>query len=555
MSDALFRHLAKVGGAHVTQRAREAAVADALLGSLFEQQLRAESDPNDYVAVLCPRRSGKSHFAAVKAVRVCLLTPNANVIIIGLVQKSVQRAFWRIIDALCHGNGLVVETNKTDLSFTFENGSYLRLYGAETEDRIERLRGDEYNLAIVDEAKSFSPTVLEYLIHEVLAPAVATRDGKIVMVGTPGHIFAGEFFLSTNPGRRRQKDGKEIGLPVGQWANGELVSDALWSVHRWTMADNVKVPIDPDTGIPKQWLRALLDKQKKGWRDDHPAWRREYLGEWVVNEDGLVYALGALRYEDPARVLWRPDASKTHGLPDGNWSFLLGIDLGYVDATAFVVVAVSDRPQEMRELHSEKHSRLELSGVRDVYQDLVRRFGGFDAVVIDAGAQGLQIHKTLQTDYGVPGIPAEKRDKQGFIQSLNSDIHAGRVKVRDGSPLCEEMTVLSYDLSNGSKEELSRKGTLREDPKQENHCSDAFLYVWRFSQHRWEADTVVEGPTPGTVEWANAQAEADKIRAFERRMRANEERAEAMGLFDSDTAWGANERRAILGGRGGGLRN
>lgn len=546
MSDAVFRQFAEVGGAHLQQRSDEEQVAEALRDSLFAQQLAAESDPNDYVAVLCPRRAGKSHFGAVKAIRVCLLKPRANVIIIGLTQASVKRSFWRIIDTTLRNYGIAAEVNRTDLSFTFANGSYLRLYGAETEDRIERIRGDEFDLAEIDEAKSFSPTVLNYLIHEVLAPAVATRDGQIVMVGTPGHIFSGEFYWATT-GSPRVIDGKQVGGPVGKPATGEVFHDALWSTHRWTMADNVKVPCD-ETGVPKQWLRALRDKAKKGWRDDHPAWRRESLGEWVVNESGLVYALGALRYEDPKRVIWRPEEGKSpeQSLPPGEWSYLLGIDLGYVDATAFVVVAVSDRPQEMRELHSEKHTRLELSGVQAVYKDLLRRFKGFEAVVIDAGAQGLQIHQTLQTDYGVPGIPAEKRDKQGFIQALNSDFHSGRIKVLEGSPLCEEMTVLSYDLSNGSKEELSRKGTLREDPKQENHCSDAKLYLWRYSQHRWEGAAPESGPEPGTAEWFQAQQDAAKIEAFQRRQELLEAQAEASGLFESET-WGAQERRVVFG--------
>lgn len=495
------------------------------------QQLVAEADPNDYVAVLCPRRAGKSHWGAVKALRVCLLKPRANVLIVGLSLNSTKRSFWRILEDLVRRYGIAADFNRTDLSITFANGSYLRLYGAETEDRIERIRGDEFDLAVIDEAKSFSPTVLGYLIHEVLAPAVASRDGQIAMVGTPGHIFSGEFYWATT-GARRVVDGKQTGGPVGKPYTGAIIDDALWSVHRWTMADNVKKP--------NQWARALRDKQKKGWRDDHPAWRREYLGEWVVNEDGLVYALAALRYQEPERVIW--DGAK---LPDGDWTYLLGIDLGYVDATAFVVVAVRDKPQELRELHSEKHTRLELSGVRDVYQALVQRFGGFDAVVIDAGAQGLQIHKTLQTDYGVPSIPAEKRDKQGYIQALNSDFHAGRIKVVEGSPLCEEMTVLSYDLSNGAKEELSRKGTLREDPKMENHCSDAALYLWRYSRHRWEAEEVQTGPVTGSVEWFNAQEHEAKLRAFARRKERLEARYDDM--FDSDSDWGAAERRAVLG--------
>jgi hypothetical protein len=480
-------------------------------------------DPNDYKALLTPRRSGKSYIGGAGAIHLCLKKPGARVMIIGLSLNSAKQSFWRIMDGIVTNYGLDVEFNRTDLSLTFANGSYIRLYGAETEDRIERIRGDEFDLAIVDEAASFSPHVLSYLIHEVLDPAVGTRSGEIWMIGTPGHMFESEFFLATNPGEQRRIEGKKQGPPVGRWykVGDGVQEEALWSTHKWTMADNTKVKLEelPDgTKVSKQWLRALLKKKRMGWRDDHPSWRREYLGEWTVDEDGLVYALGGLRYSDPARVVWVPETTDNFGLPLGEWSLLLGIDLGFEDPTAFVVCAVSSARQEMRELHSERHQHLTLSGVRDVYLKLLRQYGAFDAVIVDPSAK--QSVETLMTDYGIPCVAAERTSKMAYIQALNSDFHSGRIKILEGSPLCEEMTKLAYDLSNGAKEELSRKGTLRENPKMDNHCSDAFLYLWRYSCHRWEDEKQVEGPPPGSNDWfKQREREAFEAAAAERMSR------------------------------------
>lgn len=514
MSDALFRAIGVTGSEHTRKVNRDLDAAEAIYESLFAQQRRVVDDPHPYKACLCPRRSGKSHVGAGSGVRKCLLTPGARVLIVGLTVNSVKRAFWRAIEGLVRAYGLEGEFNRTDLSFSLWNGSYLFLYGAETIDRIERLRGDEFDLVIVDEAKSFSPYTLAYLINEVLMPAVATRNGEIWMVGTPGHIFDGEFYLATNPGKRDKE-----GRLYGRWFSDDagVLTDVMWSVHRWTMADNV--------AKPDQWQRVLDDKARRGWRDDHPAWRREYLGEWVVNEDGLVYALGALLLTDPERVTWVKDPNRpgSYGLPDGDWHFLLGIDFGFENPTAFVVAAYSREPQELRILHSEKHQHMVLSEVAQKYVELVRRYGGFEAVVVDAGAQGKMIHETLLSDYGIPAIPAEKREKQAYIQAMNSDFHSGRIKVLVGDDYTEEASQLSWDLGDGGKEELARKGRLKEDSAMPNDLCDAGLYIWRWSAHRWEDERLGMGAEPGTRQWWLDRETQAKETSFEARRREREE--------------------------------
>lgn len=520
MSDSLFRNIGAVGDEHVRRVNRDLDTADALYESLFRAQRLVEDDPHPYKACICPRRAGKSHLGACAACRKCLLKPGARVLIVGLTVNSTKRSFWRALEDLVRRHGIDAEANRTDLSFTFWNGSYLFLFGAETPDRIERLRGDEWDLVIVDEAKSFSPFALDYLINEVLMPGVATRGGEIWMVGTPGHIFGGEFYLATNPGKRRKdENGEECGGPVGQWYDPEagVLLEVMWSTHRWTMADN--------TAVPGQWKRALEDKQRRGWRDDHPAWRREYLGEWVVNENGLVYALGMLLFTAPETVTWRPDPNRpgSFGLPDGDWHLLLGVDFGFENPTSFVVAAYSRDPQEIRYLHSEKHQHMVLSEVASKYTELVRRFGGFEAVVVDAGAQGKMIQETLLSDYGIPAIPAEKREKQAYIQAMNSDYHSGRIKVIVGDAFTEEARALSWDLSDGGKEELARKGRLREDTKMPNDLCDAGLYIWRYSAHRWEDIRLGSGPEPGTRDWWVEREQREREHAFEVRRRARED--------------------------------
>ena len=534
-SEVLFRSIGATGSEHAKKQRRDKEIAARLYEELFKQQRQVADDPHPYKAIICPRRAGKSRLGSNEAHRKCLLKPGARVLICGLTVNSTKRAFWRALQETAKKYGIEGDKeqgtdgwNRTELSFTLWNGSFIFLVGADTEDKIERLRGDEYDLVIIDEPGSFAPDKLAYLIYDVIRPAVGTRGGEIWMTGTPGHYFSGPFYYATNPDKADETEEKIV---HGRWyspSNGKM-TDVMWSAHRWSMADNtgVKCETQPDgTKIPEQWIRALEDKARQRWRDDHPTWRREMLGMWVPDEDGLVYALNGLRYKDPGRVLWEPKVDKPggHGLPDGEWSLLLGIDLGWEDPTAFVVVAVSSERQELRELHSEKHKHLELGDVRDVYQRLLRQFGAFDAVVVDPSAK--QSVQTLMTDYGIPCVAAERTSKAAYQQALNADFHSGRIRVIANSPLCKEMSELAYDLSSGSKAELSRKGTLREDPQMDNHCCDAFLYLWRYSSHRWETEKPEAKAAYGTVDWFKEREREAFEKAIADRAQRNAEESE-----------------------------
>lgn len=524
MSDALFRKLQEEGSAATKSWERNAKIAKALYLSLFAQQRAVLDDPNDYLCVRTPRRSGKSYVCVVAAIRICLLKPRARVLLCGLTIKSVRGSFWRILDEVIISQGINAESNRTELSWKFDNGSVLMLAGCETMDRIERLRGDEYDLVVVDEAKSFSPDALTYLLFDVIKAAVTTRLGKIWLTGTPGHIFSGPFFYASNPGKK-DRDGR---VHSAQYVGQGRHTETFWSFHTWTMKDNIKAK--------GQWDRAVEDRIKMNWDESHPTWRREFLGEWVLDESGLVFSFQAILQADESKVVWKPDVNRPgqYGLPDADWHFILGIDFGYENPTAFTVAAYSQNLQELREVHSEKHQHLVISQVAALYRQLERRYGGFEVTIVDAGAQGDMIWHTLQTDYGIPAIQAEKREKQAFIQLCNSDFYSGKIKLQRDSALAKEMSEHCWDLSEGSREELARKGQLKEHPSSPNDLCDSFLYLWRWSMHRFYEAAPEKLPDFGTESYFQRQERLAKEKEIERR-RMNKMQSEfEEGEFDGE---------------------
>jgi hypothetical protein len=451
-----------------------------------------------YLSLRCPRRAGKSFAVTSKALYLAEKRPGIRVLIISLTLKSTKENYWSAAPGGLFAQqaryGLNLKFNYGDLTWVHPNGSRGRLAGAETRADIEYLRGAaaEADIVFVDEAKSFSPGLLNELIRDVLEPGLMTRNGQLCLGGTPGSIPLGAFYEATHPGARSNPntpDEAVVNIPYG--AEGPLYDNLskddlseLWELHSWDIKDNI--------AAPKQWERALRIKRKQGWEDSNPIWRREYLGEWVSNVMELVYQYAAEKLKSTSRVSWNPLQTPANptGLPPehGPWHLILGLDLGYEDPTALVLCAYSETIQELRHIYDYKEEHLLLDGVDEEIQYITDRFGMPEVIVADGA--GKQFLESLNQMKGHSIIAAEKRDKFDYVELLNNDFSGGRIKIIPNSPLEHELCGLQYDLSSNSKVILARTGKLREDPHCANHSCDALLYLWRFSYHYWAVSSL-----------------------------------------------------------------
>ena len=177
---------------------------------------------------------------------------------------------------------------------------------------------------MIDECASYSELVFADLLHEILQPALNTHKGPLILIGTPGDVLRGEFYLATC------QPAQVIETAAGQRRSNHLFNTdeprGNWSLHVWTLADN--------TAVPHLWAEALEMKARNGWADDHPVWMREYLGRWVASNTKLVY-----RYV-PHVHDYLPNGRGRFGLAEGHtWLTVVGVDLGVRDGTAIVVWA------------------------------------------------------------------------------------------------------------------------------------------------------------------------------------------------------------------------
>jgi hypothetical protein len=465
------------------------------------KQYALVTDDAPHSVGICPRRAGKSYAGAATALITGEAKPESISIIVSLNLKQLRRLYWSGspsgLFTLNRRYGLGLEWNNSMLRWEHQNGSIGYLMGAEDDEQLEVLRGMEADLYLIDECKSFLPIRLNKLINEIIAPQRATRKGRLVMIGTPGHVMSGPFYEASCPtivdreGRRYSVD-HGTKDPHGR----DVHRNRLWSRHHWTLQDNA--------AMPHQWDEALITKEHSKWENDNPTWRREYLGEWAVGGEGLVYRFAGERQK--GTVTWVPERSKSNptGLPvDGDWRLIGGLDLGFEDKTALVVAAYSAKYRQLRHIWDSSRSHMLVDDVERLLDDARARFGPMEKIFADMGNLGKMVCETL-IRRGYPIEKADKREKYDHIELLNSALVRGEVQIIEGTELEQQLSTIAWDLDEGTREEidqLARQGRLREDPAVANDVADAFLYLYRGSLHRFGYSQPVLAPVFGTPEW------------------------------------------------------
>lgn len=464
------------------KRSRDTVEAIRQAGNAVQRKLYDYTGSNR-ISVICPRRAGKTFAIIAMALIMLESRPGTRFMLIAKNTAMAKKSYWLgapagITDQL-RLYGIKVTRNDTTLTWVHANGSRGTLIGVDSLDDVEKLRGSqaEVDLCVIDECQSIAPGLLESLIDNVLEPGMSSRQGsRLVLAGTPGLIASGPWYRASHPGAVNLK-GEYTCISVNKPEPDR--TDAYWKRFFWTVADN--------TATPWTWESMLRLKAQKGWNDANPIWRREYLGEWVLDSSELVYSFSAYRERpDYVTYLGKPDMSK------GKWHLVAGLDYGFEDATAFVVLAYSENEDRVFVLDTHKAPHLDFDGVAVKLKELSARYN-LQAIICDTSNK--QLTETLKARHGLPMVYAEKTEKFVYIELLNSDFQAGRIRIPYGGELEAELCQLQWDLSAGTKHELAAQGKLKEDKSTPNHLCDALLYGWRYCQHHFSS----AAPLPETA--------------------------------------------------------
>lgn len=433
------------------------------LSSLFEQQLKAATDPSKQKAYLTTRRAGKTRCVVTEFLAGAVKHPNSRYVHVGKTGKSVRNAAWSVIRELSLRYNLNARLQETHLRAILPNGSEIELYGADKADWMDRMRGPSFRGVNIDEA-AFYKIDLQVFAREVIFPALTDHRGSLVLTSTPGRVKHGYFYEITCK--------KSLGG---------------WSIHQWSAHDN------PYIAVQFQEEIARLHNENPNVASE-PWYRREYLGEWAFDEGDFVYAFDAeTNLVDEPEKLAAP-------------RFILGIDLGYApDATAFSLIQWSPESPRVTEIESYKSTELHLDQIAELVRDYIKTYPNLFCV---ADFYNKQTIEELRKRYGLPLVAANKTEKSAVIDLLNSDMRAGLISIVDEAcePHLQELDQLTW----------TDKGLTRiENPVVHNDCCDAFLMAWRQAYH-FRHEPREQTPQDGTPEFIRKQAEDRKRRFLER---------------------------------------
>jgi hypothetical protein len=452
------------------------------------------------------RGGGKTTGGRARLLRRMLRTPKARCLFIATTRAQAEELLWIPLKETLDKLGIAATFNETKLRCTLrQNGAQLRLVGADDKKEIEKLRGLPHHEVGIDEGASYDPTLLDHLVNRIISPRLGDYGGSLWLIGTPGHVLSGLFYNVT-------RTSSDVSRPYADRENPEFANWLGWSTHTWHLEDGA--PYVPAMG--RLWQEAQLNKAANGWSDNHPVWKREYLGQWAADDTENVFRYRALTDDGQPWNCWDPERDARTGfakLPPGDWRYVYGLDMGHGDPMAVVVFAWDPTERILRQVYGFERRNMyarpiaELLLGEELNHDkpggLFGVTGWPDAIVADTTHLGGALLDELANVYGIKILPAEQKAKHDAIELMNGDLLDGRIKVLKGSTLEEQFLSLQWAEDQWGK--------IRENKAQANHSSDAAIYARRVAHHRFREEIApVKLPAAARTDYQRIDAPEEK---------------------------------------------
>lgn len=403
------------------------------------------SSPPIYSAALLPRRQGKSRGALQYGAYLCSTKPRANVLYIARTGKQATQLASEHLTLPNTQYNWKAHYRRTEGAWYFPaTSSWLYVAGADHDRFFEQWRGYAWDLVIIDEAQSMTHVDLERFVHEVVGPALPERNGRFIMVGTPGYEPRGYYY--------------------------EVCETSLHS--RYTVYHT-----DPNDPHKNPYTKKFLEEEIKIQKDIssdvvNEAWfQREFYGRWVADNRKNVIQLDSRNYT----TTWKPTPQT---------QYILGIDFGYVDPNAFVIAAYEPLSPVITYLEAYEQTEMLLHETAEKIQSYMGKYPRL-RIVADPGGNSKALWEEFRRTYGLPLEVAKKPEKRAHTERLNSEARRGLIKIYhpthpEAHPLSKQWNQLTWVETSHGKEEGHPR-----------HIHDAALYARRGAD-LYEAPVVPE---------------------------------------------------------------
>jgi phage terminase large subunit-like protein len=439
----------------------------------FPEQNRFVLDQSQFLAALCTRRAGKSNGLAYRFMRTMLKHPGSQCRYIALTRDSAKDIMWGILQEYDEKYRIGAKFTEGNLTMSFPDslgGATLRLFGADMKNFIKRLKGVKSPGVALDESQDFG-THIESLVDDVLTPTISDYpDGWLALTGTPGPIPHGLFYDITEKGR----DG--------------------YSVHKWSLYNNPHFP------TPREFVAKL--KTKKQWADNHPTYLREWMGQWVLDMDALVF-----KYSDQKNHYENMPALEASG-----WNYVIGVDIGFDDADAISVIGWHERGQAAYLVDEQVDRAQGITELAHKIGKLIEKYNPLK-IVMDTGGLGKKIAEEIRRRFSIPVEAAEKSRKFEYIELLNDAMRMGHFFAKRTSVYAQDCARVKWDQD---------ATVLKISDTYHSDICDSVLYAFRESLHwLWlPEEPVIERNTP---EWLAREEERMEKQAEEQAEKMREE--------------------------------
>lgn len=443
-----------------------------LLATSFPRQTDFLNDPSQHIAALVSRGGGKTYAAALKLVKACIEKPFTKTLYCALTQKSAFDTISPNLIDIKERHKLEFEINNKGCKF--KNGSKIIFFGLDANQKQSAMiRGQRFACAVIDETAHYDVD-LEKIITDVIEPCLVTKEGtgQVIIISTPSYIRS--YFAKIT--EHVDTDGYSLGVPG-------------WKVHKWSTLDN------PYTAKAFQELMEKKQKEFPGI-EMTPGFKHEFLAEWTLADASHF----CYRYTSANFFPELPISTAAY-------HYILGMDLGFEDPNAWVVLAYNYDSPKVYVVYAFKMNRMTLDQIIQKTAE-IREMFPISSFVIDSANKQSVVDFKLRS--GIPFKAAQKFDKMQHINFVNNDFIMGNVKILPGaSDLIRELETLTIDRRNPLKP--------CEGPEA-NHLCDAFLYSWRESKHyTYQEKEVIEiTPEQKIIQYFKDKERKMEIPWFER---------------------------------------
>lgn len=364
-------------------------------------------------------RSGKTFFVVSFIVATCLMT-NARCLVTRRYATDVRASIWNqtlpeVLRAFDLRIGQDFRFNEQQMTCTMPSGGQIALAGLDDRERVDKVLGQEYAVIYVNECQD-----VPWATVNILKTRLSQRvDG-----------FDNRFVCDLNP-----------------------TSDAHWSAKLWLQG------IHPETREP------IRHPEHYGWLQMNPYDNAANLPETYLDDlSGLVgnarqrFFLGefqsttGLRVFSPAGLYSWPEFVEWTMGREPVLQFTAGLDLGYQDADAFVILCHAPDDPEVWIIYEHKARRESLdelvTAIRDgmawVRHNVPARDHNLriysETATLRYGHEGddKKSASMLREMYGLPIERAYKRDKKLGIELLQDAVNAGRLRIPKHGPFADE---------------------------------------------------------------------------------------------------------------------